>query len=105
MNKTHFLNHICQFQSSILVFTYTNDDSKICINGDSKNCAFIVGSGDSKNCAFIVGSCEHKGREYENGDVNGRETDTSFLVAVFRFWRQNITMLWRESENDTCKQI
>ena len=42
--------------------------------------------------------------EYENGDMNGQETKTSPLVAVFRFRRENITMLWRESENDTCKQ-
>ena len=37
--------------------------------------------------------------------MNGRETETSFLVAAFRFWRQNITKLWRESENDTCKEM
>ena len=43
--------------------------------------------------------------EDKNGDASGRETETSFLVAVFRFRHQNITMLWRESENDTCKQI
>ena len=44
------------------------------------------------------------GPEYENGDVKGGETETSLVVAVFHFWRQNITMLWHELENDTCKQ-
>ena len=43
--------------------------------------------------------------EYENNEVNGRETETSFLVAVFRLWRQNITKLWREPDNDSCKEI
>ena len=28
--------------------------------------------------------------EDKNGNANGRETETSFLVAVFRFRRQNI---------------
>ena len=42
--------------------------------------------------------------EHENGNMNGQETETSFLIAVFRFRREKITLLWRESENDTCKQ-
>ena len=53
-------------------------------------------------CRSIIETLQ---QEYKNDDVNNQKTETSFLVAVFCFWCQNIMMIWCESKNNTYKQI